>query len=141
MNNYTSNNQVQDTVTPIACCQAGECRTTAKHPHTYRAPVDVYETEDRFIVIADMPGTTPEDIELNVDGSTLEMTGTVTDRYGELGSVSRQEYGLGDYHRHFRVGTGIATEQITATYSDGILTVNLPKQPVVEPRRIEITEN
>ena len=58
MNNYT-NTEVQDTVTPIACCQAGECRTIAKHPHTYRAPVDVFEAEDRFIVLADMPGTTP----------------------------------------------------------------------------------
>ena len=87
-----------------------------------------------------MPGTTPEDIEINVDGSTLEMTGAVTDRYDELGSISRQEYGLGDFHRHFRVGTGIATDQITATYSDGILTVNLPKHPAVEPRRVHNTE-
>ena len=140
MNTHANNTDPRTTVAPIACCQAGECRTLAKHPHTFRAPVDVYEAEDRFIVLADMPGTTPEDIEINVDGSTLEMTGAVADRYGELGSISRQEYGLGDFHRHFRVGTGIATDQITASYSDGILTVNLPKHPVVEPRRVQVTE-
>ena len=140
MNMHANNTDSRTTVAPIACCQVGECRTLTKHPHTFRAPVDVYEAEDRFIVLAGMPGTTPEDIEINVDGSTLEMTGAVTDRYDELGSISRQEYGLGDFHRHFRVGTGIATDQITATYSDGILTVNLPKHPAVEPRRVQVTE-
>ena len=139
MNNYTTD--TLHATTPDACCQARGHRTLAKNPHTYRAPIDVYEAKDRFIVLADMPGVTPDDIEITVDGNTLEMTGTVADRYEQLGSLSRQEYGLGDFHRHFRVGTGIATDQITATYSDGILKVDLPKQPTVQPRTVQVMEN
>ena len=141
MNTYTSNTDTLHNAVPTACCQARGPRTLAKNPHTYRAPIDVYEAKDRFIVLADMPGVTPDDIEITVDGNTLEMTGRVTDRYEQLGSLSRQEYGLGDFHRHFRVGTGIATDQITATYSDGILKVDLPKQPTVQPRTVQVMEN
>jgi len=141
MTTYTSNTDTLHNVAPTACCQARAPRTLAKNPHTYRAPIDVYEAKDRFIVLADMPGSTPDDIEITVDGNTLEMTGRVTDRYEQLGSLSRQEYGLGDFHRHFRVGSGIATDQITATYSDGILKVDLPKQPTVQPRKVQVMEN
>jgi len=119
-------------------CQARGHQYQAKNPHTYRAPVDVYEANDKFIVLADMPGTTSDDIEIIVDGNTLEITGQVTDRYAELGSISHQEYGIGEYHRQFRVGSGINTDEITANYSDGILKLNLPKHATVQPRKVQV---
>ena len=115
-------------------------RHPAKNPQNYRAPVDVYEAKDRFIVLADMPGTTSDDIEIVIDGNMLEITGTVSDRYTTLGRAIHQEYGIGDYHRHFRIGSGIDAEEITATYRDGILHVNLPKQSVVQPRTVHVED-
>jgi HSP20 family protein len=137
MTTFTTNEEL-NTKTPAACCQARDNQCLAKNPHTYRAPVDVYEAKDRFIVLADMPGTSPDGIEITVDGNMLEMIGKVADRYEQLGSTSRQEYGIGDFHRHFRIGSGIVTEDISATYRDGILNVNLPKQPVVQPRKGQV---
>jgi len=143
MNNYTTTTTSDELRTDISnsCCQARGHQYPAKNPHTYRAPVDVYEANDRFIVLADMPGTTSDGIEITVDGNMLEMTGKVVDRYEQLGSLSRQEYGIGDFHRHFRIGSGIATDEITAHYSDGILKVNLPKQPLVQPRKVQVMED
>ena len=115
-------------------------RHPAKNPQTYRAPVDVYEAKDRFIVLADMPGTTSEDIEIVIDGNMLEIASTVSDRYATLGRAIHQEYGIGDYHRHFRIGSGIDAEEITATYRDGILNVNLPKQTAVLPRTVHVED-
>ena len=140
MTTFTTNDELH-TDNSTACCQARGNQYLAKNPHTYRAPVDVYEANDRFIVLADMPGTSPDGIEITVDGNMLEMTGTVVDRYDQLGTTSRQEYGLGDFHRHFRIGSGIATEDITATYRDGILTVSLPKQPTIQPRKVQVMED
>ena len=115
-------------------------RHPAKNPQNYRAPVDVYEAKDRFIVLADMPGTTSDDIEIVIDANMLEITGKVSDRYTTLGRAIHQEYGIGDYHRHFRIGSGINADEITATYRDGILNVNLPKQSSVQTRTVHVED-
>ena len=120
--------------------QGRDLRHPAKNPQNYRAPVDVYEAKDRFIVLADMPGTTSDDIEIVIDANMLEITGKVNDRYATLGRAIHQEYGIGDYHRHFRIGSGIDAEDITAIYRDGILHVNLPKQTAVQPRTVHVED-
>ena len=112
----------------------------AKDPQSYRTPVDVYEANDQFIVLADMPGTSPDSIEITVDGNSLEISGKVEDRYEQLGSVTHQEYGIGDYHRHFRIGSGIVADDITAIYSEGILKMSLPKQNTVKTRTVQVVE-
>lgn len=112
----------------------------AKDPQSYRTPVDVYEANDRFIVLADMPGTASDSIEITVDGNSLEISGKVEDRYEQLGSVTHQEYGIGDYHRYFRIGSGIVADDITATYSEGILKMSLPKQNTVKTRTVQVVE-
>ena len=106
----------------------------------FRAPVDVYESTDEYILLADMPGTTPDDIEIVIDGGTLEITGTVRDRYASLGRAISREYGVGDYHRHIRIGKGVNADGITAVYRDGILRLNLPRQAESIQRTIQVNE-
>jgi HSP20 family protein len=140
MNNATLTT-THDTQTQLkSAFQERSSTHPAKNPQSYRAPVDVYEAKDRFIVLADMPGTTSDDIELVIDGNMLEITGLVTDRYATLGKGLRQEYGIGDYHRHFRIGSGINADEISAVYRDGILNVNLPKQMPIQPRTVHVDD-
>ena len=128
------------------CCStsvnetAGCCESTnaIKRPQNYRAPVDVYETETSFCVIADMPGTCSECIEISIEDNTLTIDADVADRYDRLGNVRHQEYGVGDFHRSFRIGDGIEADAISATYHNGVLNVTLPKAEAVKPRRIDI---
>ena len=126
------------------CCGAGQEVASmnhdhaTKHPQYYRAPVDVHENDELFTIVADMPGATAEGIEISVEDNTLEVRGKVYNRYQDLGRILHQEYGIGDFHRRFRIGDGIDASQITATCKDGILTVRLPKTESVQARTIEV---
>ena len=140
MNNATHTRSNGTSVQNVSAFQERGSMHPTKNPQSYRAPVDVYEAKDRFIVLADMPGTTSDDIELVIDGNMLEITGLVLDRYATLGRGIHQEYGIGNYHRHFRIGSGINAEEISAVYRDGILNVNLPKQTPVQPRTVHVDD-
>ncbi|MCH2132459.1 MAG: Hsp20/alpha crystallin family protein [Phycisphaerales bacterium] len=109
-----------------------------KRPQYYRAPIDVYEADGEFTIVADMPGATADGIDLSVEDNTLEVTSTVSNRYENLGRVLHREYGIGDFHRRFRIGDGIDVSQISATCKDGILTVRLPKLAPTGTRTIEV---
>lgn len=141
MNCQTINNG-HDTHVLEECATKGRGHLhPTKDPQAYRAPVDVYESTDEYILIADMPGTAPDDIEIVIDGTSLEITGTVQDRYATLGRAIRQEYGVGDYHRHIRIGKGVNADGITAVYREGILRVNLPRQAESTPRTVQVKED
>ena len=124
----------------INSCTTGTCvsESAIKRPQSYRAPVDVYETEDRYLVVADMPGVSLDGIEISVEDKMLTIDATVEDRYLDLGRVRHQEYGIADFHRSFRIGSGISAEDIVADYSDGVLQVTLPKVVPAKARRIEV---
>ncbi len=122
--------------TTMDCC--GTIENTQKRPQSYRASVDVLESNTAFKVIADMPGTDSEAITISLHESTLTIDAAVADRLVGRGRVRRQEYGVGDFHRSFRVGGGIDSDAIEAVYEDGILEVILPKSAKAQPRRIEV---
>ena len=135
MNNTTINN--------TTCCSGTNTDTcptidTVKQPQNYRAPVDVFETGEAFRVLADMPGTRSDSIKISVEDNMLTITAKVENRYDGLGRLNHQEYGVGDFHRSFRIGDGIDAESINAVYRDGVLEVTLPKAEAVKPRRIDI---
>ncbi len=138
MNNLTNTDMNNE----MTCCTTTpneSCTTdTVKRPQNYRAPVDVYETDTAFRVIADMPGTCTDNIAISIENNTLTIDAEVRDRYCDLGTLRHQEYGVGDFHRSFRIGDGINAEAITAIYSNGVLEVNLPKAEAVVPRKIDI---
>jgi|TARA_B110000495_G_C22967862_1_gene567770 HSP20 family protein len=119
------------------CCSTTD---TAKRPQNYRAPVDVYETKKDFRVTADMPGTCSEQIEISADDNMLVIDAEVSNRYDTLGTTRHQEYGVGDFHRSFRIGDGINADSITATYRDGVLSVSLSKAEAIKPRKIDIKD-
>jgi HSP20 family protein len=54
------------------------------------------------------------------------------------GRMLRQEYGVGDYRRSFRLGDGFDASQITAELARGVLTVRVPRVAAVRPRRVEV---
>ncbi len=127
-----------ETNNPTCCGTTTDSMCTVKRPQNYRAPVDVFETEAGFRVLADMPGARSETIEISVEDNMLTITADVADRYDNLGEMRFQEYGVGDFHRSFRIGDGIDADGISATYRDGVLEVTLPKAAAVKSRRIDI---
>ncbi len=93
---------------------------------------------DEILLIADVPGAKPEDIDVQFEDGTLTLHARVTPRYAEGVEFLRQEYGVGDFLRVFHVSEAIDAAKISAEYADGVLTLHLPKSAGLRPRKIEV---
>ena len=100
--------------------------------------VDIYETADEYVVMAEMPGCDPQGIDVQFEGGELSITGRVAPREIPQAGWLAHEFGIGDYHRTFNVTESIETEKIQAEYEHGILTLRLPKVETAKPRKIEV---
>ncbi len=115
-------------------------RERTRNRRTYRPNVDIIEKSDELLLIADMPGTTTENIDVRFENGEMTIFGKVPDRQKEEVRYVSQEYGVGDYLRTFQVSEAIDAEKISAEFTNGVLTLHLPKTDRVKPRKIAIKE-
>jgi len=131
------------------CCSAIEQRdngtsvaNTESHSKTsdvtYRPPLDLYDLGDRYEIQFDIPGSTAETIDLTINDQVLTIEARVEARYPGNITPLLGEYGVGDFRRQVRLGEDIDSESLTAAYTDGVLTLTLPKRAESRPRRIEV---
>jgi len=131
------------------CCSAIEQRdnvtaiqNTQSHGKTsdvtYRPPLDLYDLGDRYEIQFDVPGTTAEAIEVTVHDQVLTVEARVQARYPGNITPLLGEYGVGDFRRQVRLGEDIDSQSLSAIYTDGVLTLSLPKRAERQPRRIEV---
>jgi len=104
---------------------------------TYNPRIDIWENEEELILHADLPGVAPEDLDIHFENKELLIDGRVARRQKNAEFLC-SEYGIGDFHRNFRVGESIDGTKISAELKSGVLTLHLPKVEEVKPRRIEI---
>ena len=108
--------------------------------------VDTYETEDAFVVEADLPGVHQENIDLNFEQGTLTISGRRAStlpaqepgKGGQKLRVYAAERLSGAFSRSVRLPEYVDGEKIRATYANGVLTVNIPKATGALPRKIAI---
>jgi HSP20 family protein len=110
---------------------------TRNRPH-YHPNVDIVETTDELLVLADMPGMEAGEVDVHFENGTVTIYGRVRDRQGENTDYLLREYGVGDFHRSFEVSEAINAEGISAEYANGVLTLHLPKTEAVKPRKIVV---
>jgi HSP20 family protein len=104
----------------------------------YVPAVDIFETPEEYVVLAEMPGCDPKGIDVQFENGELTIYGRgAPRRLPQTGWLAR-EFGIGDYYRTFRVTESIETEKISAEYEHGILTLRLPKVEQARPRKIEV---
>jgi len=106
--------------------------------------VDVRETQDAFVLTADVPGVNPKDIEVTMENGLLTIRGakhgesrqgdTASDHHG----YRRIERVTGRFLRRFTLPESANAEAVTAKTNHGVLVLTLPKRAEVQPRRIEI---
>lgn len=104
----------------------------------YRPNVDILEQADELVVLTDMPGANPEDIDIDFKDGMLTIHGKIRPRQEENTQYLLREYGVGDYWRTFQVSEAIDASKITAEYTDGVLTLHLPKAEATRPRKISV---
>lgn len=106
---------------------------------TYIPNVDIVEQDDKLLLLADMPGVTPDGVEITYERGELTIHGKVTPReLAEGEEYYLREYGVGDFFRAFQIGEGVDNAKIEAELRDGVLTLHLPKTQEVLPRKIEL---
>lgn len=99
--------------------------------------VDIYESQDALVVVADMPGVAPDNVTIDVQDNTLTIRGTVAvEEVKERMHI--REYGVGDYSRQFTLGRAIDQSKIEAAMKNGVLTLILPKSDISKPRKISV---
>jgi HSP20 family protein len=106
---------------------------------TYTPNVDIIETSDEYLVVADMPGVASNAIDIQYEQGVLTMHGRVEPRQDEeTTNYLLREYGIGDYYRSFQLGEGINPDKIEARFKDGVMELRLPKSESSKPKKITV---
>lgn len=106
---------------------------------TWVPRVDVHEEKDRFVVLADVPGVDPKDIDITAENGVLTVRGERrSEKHETENGYERVERVSGAFLRRFTLPEGANTESIKAKQTNGVLEVTIPKTPAVQPRRISI---
>jgi HSP20 family protein len=104
--------------------------------------VDLQEESDHFILRADVPGVASKDIEVSAEDGTLTVRGERPPRERVSGDgFEHIERVAGTFLRRFILPDSARAEAIKARYVDGVLEIEIPKQPRVETKRIAVTVN
>jgi HSP20 family protein len=120
-------------VTPT---ETNAVETTRPLDHYITPPVDIYETPESLVVLADMPGIAPEHLEVRVDQNILTLHGQTQEQMP--GDLRSREYTLVSFFRQFELGEQMDQDGIRADLKQGVLTLTLPKAAKVQPRAIPV---
>jgi HSP20 family protein len=101
--------------------------------------VDIYETDEKVILKADLPGIDQKDIDLRIEDNTLILRGERKfDKEKSQEDFHRIERAYGAFHRTFRLPGSVDQGQVLATHKDGVLEVVLTKREDTRPRQIRV---
>lgn len=100
--------------------------------------VDILERTDEFLLRADIPGCGAESVDARVEDQTLIISCKVKRRPPADAAFLVREYEVGDFYREFLVGDWLDASKISAEYSDGVLTLHLPKAETMKTRKIQV---
>ena len=106
--------------------------------------VDVIETDEELTLTAELPGLSENDVTINLENSVLSVSGEKTairneDETEQCSHVWERRYG--SFNRSFTLPRTVSTEDISALFENGVLTIHMPKVPGAKGRTIEICKN
>lgn len=105
----------------------------------YAPHFDLKETKDAYVLKGDLPGVKESDLEINVTGNALQISGFRQEEQVDEGErYYRAERSYGQFARTMTLPEGADVEHIVADLKDGVLTITVPKRPEVQPRRIAV---
>lgn len=102
--------------------------------------VDIKEENNRFVILADVPGVDPNAIEVHMDKGILSIKGErKSEAQSENEKLTRTERLYGSFYRRFALPDSADAEGISATGKHGVLEISIPKKPETTPRRIAVS--
>ena len=104
----------------------------------YTPRVDILGNEEESLLLADLPGVKPEDVDVRFENGELIIDGRCPARHEGVDYLLC-EYGVGDFYRAFSISEHIDWQKISAELKNGVLTVHLPRAETVKPKKITVT--
>lgn len=111
----------------------------APGPAGWAPAVDLHETDDQYVITAEVPGLTRADVQIHVHDGRLTLSGTRRPREGACEQFHRIERGYGSFSRTFRLPLAVDESAIAADMKEGVLTVMIPKAADQAPRRVQVS--
>ena len=101
--------------------------------------VDISESTDNFVATVELPGVDKNDLSINVKEGVLSIKGEKKAPAEQEGvNYHRVERSYGEFNREFRLSKNIVADKINAEFTNGVLTLTLPKAEEAKPREIEV---
>jgi HSP20 family protein len=101
--------------------------------------MDLVESGDHFVLRADLPGLSEEDVKIELEDTTLTISGErAAEHESKDEGYYRLERAFGSFSRTLQLPKGIDPESVSASFDRGVLEVRIPKPEERKPRRIEI---
>ena len=102
-----------------------------------RLPLDVYTTPSEIVVIANVPGLKPEDVNITLENDTLSVSGEIKAPMENVDYVF-QERPYGKFSRVLTINVPVDNDKVEATFDSGVLTITLPKAEAARPKVIKV---
>jgi len=105
----------------------------------FNVPTEVFHMDDRLVIRMDLPGVSPDDVDVTVQESTLIVNGNRSFPHdgGEVRFLRRGIF-YGDFTQRVMLGKGLDVERISANYDNGVLELWIPYSEEVQPKKISI---
>ena len=116
----------------------GEWPLTQDRLHTVSPAIDLTEVDDNFSVSAELPGLTNEDVELSVMDDVLTISGEKTVEKQTEAKYYHAERQSGKFRREIHLPAPVDADNVVADFTNGVLTITLPKSEKAKPRKIKI---
>jgi HSP20 family protein len=102
-------------------------------------PINVFASEDKAVVIAEVPGISQEDLDVQIINQTLTLkTKREPDKLAEGQTWHRQERGYGQFTRSLELPYAVDADKVHASFSQGMLKIELPRAAADLPKKISI---
>jgi HSP20 family protein len=121
---------------------AASCAPVSSSQHVSNLAIDIRQNDDAYVIEASVPGFAPENIEVTVDDDVLTIKGSLDlqTQQGHGGYLHRERRRSSVY-RQVALPAEARTEEISAGFEHGVLTVTVPRSKKPEPRRIPVRDN
>ena len=103
----------------------------------WRLPLDVYTTPEEIVIVASLPGLTPDEVDVTIDGDRLTIRGELRPPLENVDYLF-QERAYGPFSRTLTLNVPVDTDEAEAVFENGVLRLTLPKAEETRPRSIEV---
>lgn len=101
--------------------------------------VDIKEEAERYVLLADLPGVNPADIEVSMENGILTLSGSrETEAKIQREGYKRVERHFGSFHRRFSLPDTVDADGISARCANGVLEIVIPKKSLAQPKKIVV---